>query len=96
MLVDMRLLIFGLVLLAIGISLLAYTNTTVPTGNLEMTEEEIFELFLKEQEHKDTNTIASLFAGIGFILVLISFGARRKRKSGSNIKRVEKKPDVGM
>jgi hypothetical protein len=34
--------------------------------------------------------LSGIVAGIGFLLVLISFGARRKRKGG--VKTIEKKP----
>jgi hypothetical protein len=36
------------------------------------------------------NALAGILIGIGFLLVLISFGARRKRKDGT--KKIEKKP----
>ncbi len=45
-----------------------------------------------QQENQDMKTLSGILSGIGFLLVLISFGARRKRKSGA--KKVEKKPDV--
>ena len=44
------------------------------------------------QENQDYNTLAGILIGIGFLLVLISFGARRKRKGGA--KKVEKKPET--
>jgi hypothetical protein len=36
------------------------------------------------------NTLASILSGVGFLLVLISFGARRKNKEST--KKEEKKP----
>ena len=36
------------------------------------------------------STVASILFGVGFLLVLISFGARRKKKGGA--KKTEKKP----
>lgn len=55
-----------------------------------MTEEEIIDFLIKEQENKDMNTLASILTGVGFLLVLISFGARRKSKGSP--KKEEKKP----
>ena len=57
-----------------------------------MTDEETLDLLIKQQENQDFNTLAGILIGIGFMLVLISFGARRKRKGG--VKKVEKKPET--
>jgi hypothetical protein len=38
------------------------------------------------------NTLASILTGLGFLLVLISFGARRKNKE--SVKQTEKKPET--
>jgi len=46
-----------------------------------------------QQENQDMKTLSGILSGIGFLLVLISFGARRKRKEGG-VKKVEKKLDV--
>ncbi len=55
-----------------------------------MNEEEIIDLLTKEQENNDMNTLASILSGVGFLLVLISFGARLKNKGSP--KKEEKKP----
>jgi len=57
-----------------------------------MTEEETLDLLIKQQENQDSNTLTGILIGIGFMLVLISFGARRKRKGG--VKKIEKKPET--
>ena len=44
-----------------------------------------------EEENQDLRTLAGIVSGVGFLLVLISFGARRKRKEGG-AKKIEKKP----
>jgi hypothetical protein len=44
---------------------------------------------IAEQENADYNTLAGIVFGLGFLLVLISFGARRKK--GKATKNVEKK-----
>lgn len=90
MLVDKRILGGGLAMLVVGIILLVVINSSVPAGQAGMTEEEIIDLMIKEQENKDMNTLASILTGVGFLLVLISFGARRKSKGSA--KKEEKKP----
>jgi ABC-type Fe3+ transport system permease subunit len=88
-LVDKKILGGGLVMLVVGMVLLTSINSSIPAGKSGMTEEEIIDLVTKEQENKDMNTLASILAGIGFLLVLISFGARRKSKGTA--KKEEKK-----
>ena len=89
-LVDKRILSGGLAMVAVGIALSLYLNSIIPIGTSGMTEEEAFDLMLRQQENQDMATLAGILVGIGFLLVLISFGARRKRKGGA--KKVEKKP----
>ena len=36
---------------------------------------------IAQQETQDYNTLSGILIGIGFLLVLISFGARRKKGS---------------
>lgn len=88
-LIDKKILGGGLAMLAVGVTLVAYLNTTMPLGTTDMTEEQIFELELKQRENRDYVTLASFLAGIGFLLVLISFGARRRR---GGTKKIETKP----
>jgi hypothetical protein len=91
-LVDKKILVGGLAMLIVGMILLASINSSIPAGKSGMTEEEIIDLVTKEQENKDMNTLASILAGVGFLLVLISFGARRKNKGSP--KKEEKKPET--
>lgn len=88
-LVDKKILGGGLAMLIVGIAILAYLNSTVPVGMAGMTEEQILDLETKERTHKEYSTLAAMLAGVGFLLVLVSFGARRK-KGGA--KSIEKKP----
>ncbi len=81
-------------MLAVGITLSLYISSLVPASAPGMSEEERLDLALKQQEVQDMNTLAGILIGTGFLLALVSLGARRKRKGGA--KRVEKKPDVGM
>lgn len=92
MLVDKKILIGGIILVAVGISFSLYLSSIVPVGTTGMSNEETLDLLIAQQENQDYNTLAGILIGIGFMLVLISFGARRKRKGGA--KKVEKKPEV--
>jgi len=89
-LVDKRILSGGMAMLVVGLVLLLIINSAVPVSQAGMTEEEIIDFLIKEQENKDMNTLASILTGVGFLLVLISFGARRKSKGSP--KKEEKKP----
>mgnify|MGYP003333655371 FL=1 len=88
-LVDKKILSGGLAMLIVGIGLIAYLNSSVPIGMAGMSPEEALDLMKKERMHTDYSTLAAILTSIGFLLVLISFGARR-RKGGS--KQIEKKP----
>ena len=89
-LVDKRILFGGIALLAVGIVLSIYLNAIMPVGTTGMSEEEKFDLIIRQQENQDLTNLAGILIGVGFLLVLISFGARRKRKGGQ--KKIEKKP----
>ncbi|MFQ5572823.1 MAG: hypothetical protein ACE5EJ_01080 [Nitrosopumilaceae archaeon] len=89
-LVDKKILSGGLAMLVVGISLSLYLNSVIPVGTSGMTEEETMDLLIKQQENQDMSNLSGILIGVGFLLVLISFGARRKRKGGA--KKVEKKP----
>ncbi len=89
-LVDKKILSGGLAMVVVGITISLYLNSVVPIGTSGMSEEETLDLLTKQQENQDMSTLAGILIGIGFLLVLISFGARRKRKGGEKI--VEKKP----
>jgi hypothetical protein len=91
-LVDKKILGGGLAMLVVGMTLLVVINSSVPAGQPGMSEEEIVDLLTKEQENKDMNTLAGILTGVGFLLVLISFGARRKNKG--SVKKEEKKPST--
>lgn len=90
MLVDKKILTGGLVMIAIGIVLSVVLNDSVPIGEGGMTEEQKLEFLLEERENSDYTTLSGILFGVGFLLILISFGARRKKKGGA--KKTEKKP----
>ena len=89
-LVDKKILSGGLAMLVVGITISLYLNSVVPIGTSGMSEEETLDILTKQQENQDMSALAGILMGFGFLLFLISFGARRKRKGGAKI--VEKKP----
>ncbi len=89
-LADKKILSGGIAMLVVGIAISLYLNSVIPIGTTGMSEEETIDLLAKQRENQDMNTLAGILIGIGFLLVLISFGARRKRKGG--VKKIEKKP----
>jgi len=92
LLFDKKILVGGIIMVAVGISISLYLNSMVPIGTPGMSEEETIDLLIAQQENQDYNTLAGILIGIGFMLILISFGARRKRKDGA--KKIEKKPET--
>jgi hypothetical protein len=89
MLVDKKLLSAGIVMLIVGAVIMIYLNMILPLGHTGMTEEEIIDLMTRQQEIQDKNMLAGILIGIGFLLILISFGAHRRNGSP---KKEEKKP----
>ena len=81
--------IAGAIMIIVGIIILLYLTEITPIGKAGMTEDEKINLLLAERENSDYRTLAGILIGFGFLLVLISFGARRKRKGGA--KNIEKK-----
>ena len=90
MLVDKKMFVGGIAMFVVGIIIVININATMPFGQSGMTEEEVIDLMTKQQENKDMNNLAGILIGIGFLLILISFGAKRRRKDSP--KKDEKKP----
>ena len=87
-LADRRILSGGIAMIIAGIVLTgAYSEQ--PTGQAGMSEEEIIDLMIAEDQNQAYQMLSGILIGIGFLLVLISFGARRKKDTA---KRKEKKP----
>ena len=82
--------IVGIIMIIAGTVILLYLTEVTPIGKAGMTLEEINNLALAEIENSDYRTLSGILIGFGFLLVLISFGARRKRKGGAE--KIEKKP----
>lgn len=81
-------------MIAAGIGLSLYLASSMPVGTPGMGEEAAAELILDQRENRDMGTLAALLAGVGFLLVLVSFGARRRRRAGGGAAaaRAAKKP----
>ena len=84
-------LIGGIIMVVCGISISWYLTESAPIGKADMTEDEKLSLILAERENSDYRLLSGILIGFGFLLILISFGARR-RKGGT--KRIEKKPST--
>ena len=82
--------IVGIIMIIAGTVILLYLTEITPIGKTGMTEDEKLNLLLAERENSDYRTLSGILIGFGFLLMLISFGARRKRKGGA--KKIEKKP----
>ena len=77
-------------MIIVGTVILLYLTEVTPICKAGMTLDEINNLALAEMENSDYRTLSGILIGFGFLLVLISFGARRKRKGGAE--KIEKKP----
>ena len=82
--------IVGIIMIIAGTVILLHLTEITPIGKTGMTEDEKLNLLLAERENSDYKTLSGILIGFGFLLVLISFGARRKRKGGAE--KIEKKP----
>ena len=80
----------GVIMILVGGTLTFYLDSITPIGYAGMTEDEKLDFLISERENTDFKTLSGILIGVGFLLVLISFGARRKRGSGA--KKTEKKP----
>ena len=92
MLIDKKILAGGIIFLVVGFALTSVFSEMTPIGRADMTDDEIAEFLLDERQNQDYTTLAGILIGIGFLLILISFGARRKKKGGA--KKTEKKPET--
>ena len=90
MLIDKRMMVIGVVMIIAGFSISWYLTESTPVGKTGMTEDEKLNLLITERENSDYRLLSGILIGFGFLLLLISFGARRKRKGGA--KKIEKKP----
>ena len=90
LLIDKRMLIGGAIMIIVGITISWYLTESAPIGKADMSDDEKLNLILAERENSDYSLLSGILVGFGFLLILISFGARRKRKGGAE--KIEKKP----
>ena len=90
MLIDKKMLVGGVIMVIVGISISWYLTESMPIGKADMSDDEKLNLILAERENSDYRLLSGILVGFGFLLILISFGARRKRKGGAE--KIEKKP----
>ena len=85
-------LVGGVIMVIVGISISWYLTESAPIGKADMTDDEKLNLILAERENSDYRLLSGILVGFGFLLTLVSFGARRKRKGGAE--KIEKKPSA--
>ncbi len=90
MLVDKKIMVSGILMIAVGVIITSYLGEATPIGEAGMTADEKLDFLMAERENADYKILSGILIGVGFLLLLISFGARRKRGSGA--KKTEKKP----
>tara|TARA_Y100000758_G_C16021544_1_gene411331 strand:+ start:697 stop:975 length:279 start_codon:yes stop_codon:yes gene_type:complete len=90
LLIDKKIITSGILMITIGIIITSYLEDATPIGESGMTSDEKLDFLMAERENADYKTLSGILIGIGFLLMLISFGARRKRGTGA--KKTEKKP----
>ena len=92
MLVDKKILAGGLAMILAGIILLVAVSPNSamsPAGHSGMTEEEVIDLLVAEDENQAYQMLSGILIGVGFLLVLISFGAKRKKSDKITIKKIK-------
>ena len=80
----------GIIMIIVGFVASWYITESTPFGKTGMTEDEKLNLLIAERENSDYSLLSGILIGFGFLVLLVSFGARRKRKGGA--KKIEKKP----
>jgi hypothetical protein len=95
-LVDRKILAGGISMVSVGLAIMFYLNSSTPIWQEGMTQSQTDELLIKQQENRNYSNLAGMVAGIGFLLVLISFGARRKKGGAKPIEKDEKPKDFNQ
>ena len=87
-LVDKKILAGGIAMIIAGI-IIVISSSEQPVGQSGMSEEEIIDLLIAEDQNQAYQMLSGMLIGVGFLLVLRSGGARRKKDRAT---RKEKKP----
>ena len=88
---DKRVFVAGIAILAAGIAVSLYLNSIIPLGKPGMTDAEQLQFYQDEATFTSLATLFQIIAGLGFFLLLISFGLKRKQKGGTG-KPITQKP----
>ncbi len=95
-LVDKKILAGGVSMVSVGLTIIFYLSSSVSVWHEGMTQSQTDELLTKQQENRNYTNLAGMVAGIGFLLVLISFGARKKKGGTKTIEKDEKPKDFNQ
>ena len=80
---DKRIFFAGIAILAFGIIISLYLYNNIPAGKPDMTEAETLQFYQDEATYTSLSTLFQIVAGLGFFLLLISIGLKRKQKGGT-------------
>jgi uncharacterized membrane protein len=80
---DKRIFFAGIAILAVGIIISLYLYNNTPVGKPGMTQDETIQFYQDEATYTSLSTLFQIIAGLGFFLLLISIGLRRKQKGGT-------------
>jgi len=75
---DKRLFIAGITILAVGIIISLYLYNNTPVGKPDMTQDQTIQFYQDEATFTSLSTLFQIVAGIGFFLLLISIGLKRR------------------
>jgi len=89
--VDKRVFALGIAMLVTGFSVYGYLNENAPTGKTGMSQDEINALNQAEVVNTGLGNITAMIGGVGFFIVLISIGLKRRKKGGEG-KPITQKP----
>lgn len=82
---DKRIFTAGVALLAAGIVIRLYLNSTYPVGRSGMSEADAALLLQAQATNHALSDLFSIIAAIGFFILLISFGLKRKKGDAGKI-----------
>ena len=89
---DKRIFSLGIALLVAGVIARLYLNSTYPIGKTGMSEEETILLLQNQATNHALSDLFSIIAAIGFFILLISFGLKRKKGDAGKIT-IQKPPE---
>ena len=90
--VNLKILCFGIVMMGAGFTIISYLAYVVPPDPPTVTEQEIAELMLDEQQNSHAMVLSSILVGLGFLFVLVSFGTAKGEGRTQTRKNTPAKP----